>query len=350
MKYKVLIIGPDIDGNGGIASVIKTYTDMENLNRVIDIIPSYVDGYKMHKIVAFIKGYIRCICKLISDKKIKIVHIHSASRASFKRKKYFLKLSKIFNKKVIFHIHGAEFIQFYNQSSDRKKREISNVLKKADKIIALGEMWKKNLYDISENENIEILYNPVVVSEFKQSDLSSEDILFMGRLGRRKGIYDLLDVIPSVIEKYPNVKFNIGGDGEIENVRKIIEKRQIERNVEILGWVDFERKIEYFKKSSIYILPSYDEGLPVSILEAMASGLPTIASNVGAIEEQIDHNKNGYLFNPGDKKQMEKYIVKLLEDKKLRLSMGKIATNRVKEKFDINVIEKKLIKIYEEIK
>ena len=170
----------------------------------------------------------------------------------------------------------------------------------------------------------------------------------MGRIGKRKGIYDLIEVIKEIVPTYPNIKLYVGGDGEVENLMKIINKNNLENNVEYIGWTSGAKKDKYLKESSFYILPSYNEGMPMSVLEGMAYKNVTITTNVGGIPKVIKNNKNGIMINPGDKKAMKKIILELLSNPQ---KMEKLSTNARKtiiEKFDIqsNVLE--LLSIYGE--
>lgn len=349
MKKNVLVIGPSIDGNGGISSVIKSYTEAEELNKVIEFISSYKDGSKIKKIIEFIKGLNKCLYRLIFNKDIEIVHIHSASRASFKRKLYFFRLSKLFNKKVILHIHGAEFMQFYEECNLEQKNVIKKTMISADMVIALSSRWKNDLIKISQRDNVKVIYNPVLVDRFNKSYCNEDNLIFMGRVGKRKGIYDLLEIMPKIIHNYPNVKLYICGDGDIDNVKQIILDNKLDKNIYLLGWISGDEKLEILSKSSINILPSYNEGLPVSILEAMSTGIPTIATNIAGIPEEIENGKNGYLIEVGDKDALYNSIIDLLENPELRKKMGNASLIKVKKYFDISVIEKQLLEIYKKI-
>lgn len=351
MDYQVLMIGPINNTKGGMTSVIESYLDFENLGKNIKIISSYEDGNKLEKIIVFIKGYIKCFFELLTNRKIQIVHIHTASRGSFYRKKYFLNLSKLFNKKVVFHIHGGGFMKFYDESSKRSKNTIINTLVKSDRVIALSSRWKADFDYICNNRaKVDIIYNPVDLKSFNQSKLDNKNILFMGRLDKRKGIYDLLEVVPKLLEKHKDMKLFIGGDGEeIDEVKKIIESNNLSNNVEVLGWISGEQKKKLFEISSIYVLPSYFEGLPVSILEAMASGLPIVSTNIAGIPEEVDHNLNGYLIDPGNKSLLYKYLCNLLDDEMLRKNMGQVGVNKIRTEFDNQIIENSILKLYESL-
>jgi len=114
------------------------------------------------------------------------------------------------------------------------------------------------------------------------------------------------------------VKLYVGGDGEVEKLKKIIAENNLEHIVEYVGWVSGERKVELLKECDVYILPSYNEGLPISILEAMSYGLVVASTNVGGIPEVIENGHNGYLFEAGDKPQIFETLQKIINDDSLR--------------------------------
>lgn len=350
-NINVLMIGPALDMKGGISAVSKTLMDSEfGDNLKIIYISSYIDGTSIDKIKAAIWGLFKMLLMLIT-KKIDIVHIHAASRGSFRRKINYFLLAKIFNKKVIYHIHGAEFMLYFDEVNSIEKRIITKLLENVDQVIALSNNWKKDLKSIAPKAKIEVIHNPVNVSTFclPNKNRKNINVLFMGRLGERKGIYDLLSVISTINKRHKHVFFHLCGDGDVEKVKDIVIKNNMEKNVFIPGWINLEQKLDYFAAGSIYILPSYNEGLPISILEAMASSLPIIATNVGGIPEAVEHKKNGYLVLPGDKLNLEKYLLLLIENEELRNELGEYSFKKCNEYFDINIVKEKIKSIYSEI-
>ena len=107
-------------------------------------------------------------------------------------------------------------------------------------------------------------------------------------------------------------------------------------------------KYKYYKQADIYVLPSYAEGLPMSILEAASYGLPIVATRVGGIPEIIDDGVNGFLIDPGDKGALTDRLLRLIENPELRSQMGRAAYQKVKEKFDVDTVVKQLDSLYQE--
>jgi len=343
-KSKILMVAPDINSQGGISSVVKLYK-----NYGLDFInlPSYKNGNIFIQFLFYLSFIFKYIFSLSTKKNIELIHIHTASRGSFLRKYITFKIAKVFRKKIVFHIHGAEFELFYNESQNCIKKEITKALNASDLIIVLSNEWKKTISEISTNNNIKVLYNPTVIKEIAHVESESINVLFMGRLGKRKGIYDIIEA--AKLLKNPNIEINLYGDGNLEEFEKLIVDKNLQEKIKIRGWISGVEKDEVLKNSDIFLLPSYNEGLPMSILEAMAFGLPTISTPVGGIPEAVEDGVNGFIVQPGDYVTLAEKIDLLANDKPLREQMGQEGYKMAKEKFDINIIINKLQDIYDEL-
>jgi len=343
------MLGPDpIKNKGGIATVSSIYLKSDLVEKYnLTYISTHIDGNKAVKLFQFIKSMFPFFYHLLSAR---IVHSHISTRASFYRKSFFVLLSKLFGKKVIFHVRGATFNVFYHDNTLIKKWFIRKVMNLSDVVIALSPQWKKDLGKIMRSEEkIKILYNPIVlprdVKNHKKGHIIS--LLFMGRLGIRKGVYDLIQAAEKIIGKKRKVKFILCGDGEIKKVRKIIEKKGLSNNFEVPGWI--EDKEKYLKKADIFVLPTYHEGLPNAILEAIAAGLPAISTPVGGIPEAVHDGKNGFLIEPGDVSALQEKILLLARDHKLRAQMGNQSRKIAEEKFEHKKILLQLESIYDSL-
>ena len=333
MNKKILIISPNMNEQGGIASVVKTYYD----SNLADGQAVYLSSYKSkNPLGEFLKFWIKFLSILIKDKNVKITHIHTSSRGSFLRKSMIMYVAKFFGKKTILHVHGSEFKVFYDKSSQIIKNFIEKTFDNADCVIVLSKQWKDIISQITKNTNIQIVYNPIKIHE--PNKLEGTNFLFMGRLGKRKGVFDIFEAAKSVCG---DVVINLYGDGEID-------KSLAPDNVKIHGWVSGEEKDKIFKNSDALLLPSYNEGLPISILEAMSYGMPIISTPVGGIVEAVENNVNGFIVNCGDTKDLAAKINALC-DKNLRQKMGEESFRLVKEKFDVEIIKTRLKEIYDEL-
>ena len=350
MKH-IVMLGSGRGVKGGISSVVNNYF-CSPLPKIYNLyyIPTHIDGNKFIKLNQFVKSFFIFIVRMLTCR-VDIVHIHSASRASFYRKSVFILFSKLFRKNIILHIHGGEFGIFYHQESGRlKKWYIRKFMRLADVVIALSSKWKESLGDImGGGEEIEIIPNPVALPDQKRvchrTDITR--ILFMGKLDRGKGIYDLIEAAKTTIPIRKDLLFVICGDGKMQEIRRLLEESGLNKYFLFPGWV--EDKEKYFQEADIFILPSYNEGLPMCVLEAAAFGLPIISTPVGGIGEVIEDGVNGFLIAPGDIDGMREKILQLASSRELCRKMGEKAFNKVSECFNLNRIVEQLDKIYQEL-
>lgn len=336
----VLTIGIDFTViHGGVAAVESVYsTFYKPFNHVATV----VDYGFARKLLAFFKAYVQFWKWMLFHREIKIVHVHGASDASFWRKRIFINLAKMFGKKVVYHCHGAEFQEF----TSRHIKAVQKTLSKCDCIIALSESWKEWFEKTIHHKNVVVIKNVIAPPLLTKIRHDNFVLLFLGRLGKRKGIYDLLDVLTKHKAEFDGkVKFLFGGDGEVDQVKEIIKQNGLENIAMFQGWVNGEKKVHLLNMADAYILPSYNEGLPISVLEAMSYSLPIISTTVGGIPEMLKNGENGFIIEPGDKDGMYHAIRTLIDNEKLRVDMGKVSLRKVQEHLPCYV-EKQLSDLY----
>src|SRR5437763_291119 len=139
--------------------------------------------------------------------------------------------------------------------------------------------------------------------------------LFLGHLEAAKGIYDLLDALAGVRSAVPDVRLACAGDGDRIGVARYAENLGIAEAVKFTGWVGPSGKRALLEHAAVFALPSYEEALPVSLIEAMSAGVPVVATPVGGIPEVVADNTSGFLVAPGDKGALERARRRLLVDR-----------------------------------
>lgn len=351
-KKNILVIGSDLSVKGGISSVIKQQLEFVWPDSIcIEFIPTHIDGKGLNKIAFFIKGLLHILFYLMF-KKVDIVHIHMSYNGSFYRKFIIQSICKIFKKRTIIHLHGSEFEKFYYKSNNLTQKLIKKLLKNTDIFIVLGKNWDNFIKNIEPNSNTRILMNAVNIPRFNKKRIEGKvDILFLGSLIKRKGIFELIEAINNLnmkeyLTRY-NVRFIIGGTGkEKESIEQKINQYNINEYIDLVGWVDGIKKIELLKKSDLFVLPSHNEGLPVAILEAISYGLPVISTNVGSIDEAVINDYNGYLIESGDIDSLEEALIKVIESSEIRNELSINAKNMAVDKFDEKKYLEDLITIY----
>ena len=252
-------------------------------------------------------------------------------------------------RRVILHCHGAEYQTFFNRSRGIRRRLIRIFLRLSSSLIVLSDEWARFFREdvMLEKHQLHVMKNPVVLPEISVKHSTSPFILsFSGRIGPRKGTWDLLDAIALLKEKgVANHRLVVTGDGEVAKARRLVSEKGLQEIVEIHGWLSADRFQELRETSSIFILPSYNEGLPMAMIEAMSLGQIPITTPVGGIPDVIEDGSNGLLVEPGDPSSIAAAIEQLITDEDLRerLSEAALATSR---EHDIGDYVARLSEIY----
>lgn len=353
MLKKVCMVVQDPMVKGGIAAVVNGYrgSQLEKDYKII-YVESYKDGGKLAKLIKGICGYIHFGKVLLIDNP-DIVHIHSSFGPSFYRKMPFIYMASWAKKPIINHIHGADFDEFYVNASDKKKRQIKRVYNKCSVLIALSEEWKERLSQIVPDsqitiiENYSILHEDVLEQRFKRK--CNNTVLFLGELGKRKGCYDIPAVVREAKKEIPDVKFVLAGAGseaDEKAIRQLVDENGVTENVVFPGWVRGNEKDRLLREADVFFLPSYNEGMPMSVLDAMGYGLPVVSTSVGGIPKIVHDGENGYCFKVGDVDGMANLIKQLIMDDKKRESAAYASMSIVKQKYSLESHLKSLESVY----
>ena len=227
---KICMVVPDRLVKGGIASVVNGYREHDFSGKCeVSYIESYRNGSKWEKLAKALKGYLLFFREMILNKP-DIVHIHSSFGPSFYRKMPFIYMACFRGVPVINHIHGAEFETFYLKASDRKKRRIRKVYGKCTMLIALSEEWKRNLESVVSPEKITVIENYCKIPDLSGTE-KKKQILFLGEIGKRKGCYDIPEIYGRVLEKGERLPLIMAGDGELAEVKKLFEDRDLQKDI-----------------------------------------------------------------------------------------------------------------------
>lgn len=348
---RILMIGTSLRTMGGIAAVVNVYASAGLLERFqVRYLATHRDGGKAAKLARMLSAYGRFLQALLCGQ-IGLIHVHVASRASFWRKSYFFLLAFLFRVPAILHLHGGGFAMFYDECGPLRRWLIRFIFDHADRVLVLSEGWRAWARTISRNPHIEPLFNPVVMpaEAVPWQARAHGDILFLGKLGKAKGIDDLLDATPALLPACPQARLLLGGDGEQAQARQRADTLGLGEHVQILGWVGPDAKRALLASAGIYVLPSYIEGLPMSVLEAMAAGMPVVTTPVGGIPEAVADGVEGFLVPPGDVAALTDRLRRLLTDDALAARMGAAGRHKVATTFSTDVILPRLERIYMEL-
>ena len=334
MEKKILMCGSELSVKGGMVSVIKNYLGYDNWKRhSVLYVPTHTEKNKVVVALYFLVAYIKIVW-LALTKKISLAYLHTAEKGSFYRKSMIVRTLKHFGIPAIMHHHAAEFEAFYSSLSEKGKKYVSDTLTLADTNIVLSKTLIPMITEKAPNAKVKVLYNAVKSYPEKPYNKNGNTVLFLGRLGKRKGVYDLLQAIVALDKKVDaNVKFALCGDGEIEEVTAKVKELGIEHRICHIGWIDGEQKAAFLKDTMINVLPSYNEGLPMTILETMAYGIPNISTRIASIPEVLEDEENGFLLTPGDVDLLSQRLEQLISDSELREKFSEKSWKLINERF-----------------
>ncbi|MCX5782777.1 MAG: glycosyltransferase family 4 protein [Elusimicrobia bacterium] len=294
------------------------------------------------------------------------------NKFGFLRDSIFILIDRIFGKKICLHFHGGSFDIFLANSSSIYKKYIKFVLSKVNIIILLANKLQYQFINIVPENSIKTLYNPSPLSkniyenipEKKKAD-NALNILFIGYISKAKGALDLARAVPLVKKGFKgnltvnlcghavnverNIKYINEPDGGYSKILEIIKENNLQEELKLLGQVDDEKKDKLFRNADIFVFPSYSEGCPIAVMEAMSYGLPLIVTPVGALDEMLKEGENCLFIKPGDYSAIAEKILYLINSPEKRKEMGKNNYELVRTKYNPEVFCIGLSKIWGEI-
>jgi glycosyltransferase involved in cell wall biosynthesis len=276
-------------------------------------------------------------------KQYDIIHFHEAE-FSFPLFSHFVKKPKIL------HLHGISFDYL-------KRYHLSRFILKtaADLYLSITKQMKNELIMLGIPKNkITYLPNGVNTDLFSPQKRKEDDLLlFVGRIAPNKGLHVLLKSL-SYLKKSIRLVIIGPADWNLEYYQNMLnliesENRKKKHEIRYLGTLEQADIIKWHQKASIFILPSFEEGLPVTTLEALSCGTPVIATPVGGIPEVVKNRENGLLVPQNDPFKLAETIQFLLENEDMRIRFGHEGRELVVKDFSLKVVVSKLSRIYEQM-
>lgn len=349
VNSKILMVGPDLSLHGGIVSVVQGYLDggLPEACDAFEYLGTGIGSSKLGKSFAFARALARYAMVMPS---YDIIHLHISARGSYKRKSIMARMAHKAGKYVILHDHDGEFKKAFEEGGDAYRLDVRKTFGIADRVVVLSEEWRDYFAEnVCVPEKIYVVHNGVKVPDQPCSPCAHQDILFLGRLDARKSPDVLLRASRAVLSRFPDTKVVFGGDGEIDKSKALASELGIADRCEFRGWVVGEEREELFSRAAVYCLPSKNEGLPMSVLESMARGIPTIATAVGGVPQVIQNGVSGFLIKVDDVNNLAFLIDKLLFDSELRKKIGDAGREVVADRFSSKRSIEQVLNLYKEI-
>ncbi|MCV2349260.1 glycosyltransferase family 4 protein [Paucibacter sp. Y2R2-4] len=348
-ERQIWMVGTAPDGKGGIATVIRQYQQAGLFeNGAMRFLASHHDRSSLGRVLPFIQA---CwsLWLAMCMQRVSLVHAHTSHNGSFWRKLVLLWPALLLKVPVVVHLHGSDFETFYADGSRWRQACIRYLFRRSFRVLALSKEWRSWVLKVEPQATVDIVFNSLSAQRNGNSATTlpiQPAVLFLGRIGDRKGTFDLLNAFAIVFQRIPDARLLVGGDGEVEKLQAETLRLGLSQAVHYVGWVNAEQKEELFKRAWVFALPSYYEGLPMAILEAMARSRAVVSCPVGGIAEAVEHEVSGRLVQPGNVNELAETLTLMLSDRDLAHRLGQNGRLAFEAKFSNDANLPTLLNIY----
>lgn len=365
MSGKVMMVGPGRNGPpGGIRSLVELLVPA--LKRYLDVLyfpqvqrprtRNETGVLSCRNLASAITQHARFIVRLCCFRP-QIVHVHTSQGLSWLKDTLYIIVSKMCRCRVVLHVHAADFSELYTGHGHFWRRYTRCTMNLADEVIAVSDEWKQLLRQVVPNQKISTFRNCVDAGAFPSWESRPAPrrpvAVFLGMVGDRKGVFDLVDAMGHVKAQRCPLELRIAGDearrGDLDRVRTRIADLGLEHHCRLLGVVSGRRKTRLLREATLLVLPSYQEGLPLAVIEGMASALPILSTAVGGIPEVVKEGWNGFLVSPGDVEALSRNLRRLAKNPALCKALGRRGRKLVKEELDVKRYVQRLTNLYESL-
>lgn len=336
-SLRVLVVGPapaQAASRGGMATVITLMVAHPDARASIVAVPTYIEGTRWYRLWIGGSGMLRATW-LVLRRRVDVLHVHLAHGGSVVRKALPLAAARLSGVPAVVHAHSYDFGGWFDGLPPLARRVVRRALV-ADQWLVLGTRHVEEYADRLQvpADRISVLNNavPIPSAPVAQANVERVHAVSLGRLGERKGSYDLIAAVAALDDAVRDrLLLTLAGDGEVDEVRAAVAAAGVSDTIDVAGWLDPAARDELLCSAHIFVLPSYDEGLPMALLEAMAYGLAPVTTLVGSIGEAITDRVNGLVVEPGRPEQIADAFTELLKDDTLRASLGEAARSRASD-------------------
>jgi glycosyltransferase involved in cell wall biosynthesis/SAM-dependent methyltransferase len=339
------------DTRGGVGSYLRTIEATPLWAEwSIELVSTHRDGSALAKIGEFGRG-IALLLRRIAVNRPALVHLHMASYGSFARKSVIVAICRAVGIPVVLHIHGGEFERFFRRAAPPVRALIRATLAGSAVVVALGNQWAARLKEIVPGARVEVIPNAVHVTGAGRNGRSAGpvQVVFLGDVRDHKGVFDLLQAWPHVGIADGLAQLVIVGSGELERAQTLIDDLAISASVRLTGWLAPERVPALLTASDVLVLPSWHEGQPMAVLEAMGRGLCIVATDVGGIPDLLEDGTSGILVPPSDIEALSTALRKVITDAEVRHRLATGAFARARSEFNIDIVWRQIDALYRDV-
>lgn len=354
-RRRIALVGPHPASRGGVAATVRTIEATLGDEFDFVTVATQVDGTAFEKVAAGIAS-LRQLAHLCRRGDVDLVHVHASAGISFARKATAAWIARRRGIPVVLHVHGGGFgAQLRGRGSRGAvgRRALRNALVTADAVVALTPGWAADLGRFAPIARLHVVPNspdldaPVVRNGAVAT--APPTIAYLGHLYRDKGVYELLDAFATLRRSRPDLRLVLAGEGRESEALREYASGCADGGVELPGWVGPEAKGELLATARCLVLPSYHEGLPLVVLEAMHAGIPIVATAVGGVPEVARDGREALLVEPRDRAGLALALARVLDDDELAARLGAAAQARAAADYSAAAFAQRIAAVYEEV-
>lgn len=368
-KPVVLLVGPSEPLFGGIANSIRNIRTSD-LNRTYEL--PFFDTFRAKRRGTVFASrlswsnvwatgrLIRDFLGTLAETRPAVVHVQTSSYWGFWEKSLLVALARRRGARAILHVRGAEFDKFYGNLGPAGRRLARYCLNLPERVIVLSASWGRFFGGLIRPGKMRVVPNGVSgktatapeekarLRELLALPPHAPVVLSCSALEKRKGVYDIADACARLATKEYTLVMAGSGPAD-ENIQSYYRERGLGDVVRFPGVIRDEQKDCYFRCADVFLLPTYAEGMPNALLEAMSYGLPAVTTPVGGIPEMLDAGQDGILVAPGDVNALAAAIDELIGNPERRNAMSGRLREKVRERYDWGVVANQIGAVYAEL-
>lgn len=327
---RLVMLGPAPEAHGAVAAVVEAYRAHGLFRRwSIDYLAFYGAPGARRSLAAALGALGRFIALIAAERGL-VVHLHAAAERALWREALFIALALAARCPLILHLHGAALQRLHEEAGRGLRALLRFALEQAACVVVPCESQRTWVRGVTRRAQAVLVPAPVTPIEAAHEERRANLVLFLGRLDPAKGVFDLLEALSALRPAVPDVRLLCAGEGDRAAVQRYAERLGIADAVKLTGWVGPSGKRALLESAAVFALPSYDEALPLGLLEAMAAGMPVVATAVGGVTEVVVDGVSGFVAAPGDTATLQRLLRKLLLDRKLAARVGAAACESVR--------------------
>jgi glycosyltransferase involved in cell wall biosynthesis len=296
--------------------------------------------------------------KAVNQHKPQVSHIATAFGLSFVKHSICVVIARLFGSRVLLHPHCG-FGALYTDRPGWWKWYFRQVIRLTQGVITLSSEWDLikevvpgcPVYFLPNAINLDTYRGIFQQHKMRSRNISQIKVLYLGYLGRDKGTFDLIEAAQESMRRKTAVIFDLFGDdleaGEVKLLKEAVLQKGLEGVVHFHPFADAATKLDAFSEADVFIYPSYSEGMPMAVIEAMACGLPIVATRVGGLPDLVHEGENGILVDPRCPDQLADALQRLSSHPDIRTAMERTSFKTAYEQYDMEILVPKLVAIYQ---